>query len=80
MMWMTIRENLLLVTAGAVIGLVGAAAGLRVLQGQLFGLSPTDTTTIGVAALVLVLVSLAAAFVPARRAATVDPLIALRAE
>jgi macrolide transport system ATP-binding/permease protein len=78
--WMTIRENLLLVATGAVVGIVSAAEGLRLLDGLLFGLSSTDTVTLVVAALVLVFVSLAAALVPATRAATVDPLVALRAE
>jgi len=80
MVWMTVRESLSLAATGAGIGLVGAAAGLRVLEGFLFGLSPTDMVNFAVAALILVLVSLAATFVPARRAATVDPLVALRAE
>ena len=60
--------------------IAGAAAGLRVLEGLLFGLSPTDIVNLAVAALILVLVALAAALVPAWRAATVDPLVALRAE
>jgi ABC-type lipoprotein release transport system permease subunit len=43
-------------------------------------LSPTDVVNLGTAALILVLVSLAAAVVPARRAASVDPLVVLRNE
>ena len=80
MVWMTVRESLVLVATGAVIGIAGAATGLRILEGLLFGLSPTDIVNLAVAALILVLVALAAAFVPAWRAATVDPLVALRAE
>jgi ABC-type antimicrobial peptide transport system permease subunit len=80
MVWMTVRESLVLVATGAVIGIAGAATGLRVLEGLLFGLSPTDIVNLAVAALILVLVALAAALVPAWRAATVDPLIALRAD
>jgi len=80
MVWMTIRESLVLVATGAVIGIAGAATGLRVLEGLLFGLLPTDIVNLAVAALILVLVALAAALVPAWRAATVDPLVALRAE
>jgi predicted permease len=80
MMWMTLRENLLLAVIGAAIGTASAAAGLRVLEGLLFGLSPTDTANLVSAALILVVVSLAAAVVPARRAASVDPLVALRCE
>ena len=80
MAWMTARENLKLAAIGAIIGIAAAVTGLRVLEDLLFGLSPTDTINLVVAALILVLVSLAAVIVPARRAATVDPLVALRAE
>jgi predicted permease len=80
MVWMTVRENLILAITGAVIGVAVAVAGLRVLEGLLFGLSPTDTGNLAMAALALILVSLVAAFVPARRAATVDPLVALRVD
>ncbi len=79
-MWMTLREHLLLAITGSVIGIAGATAGLRVLEGLLFGLSATDTVSLAGAALILILVSLAAASVPARRAASVDPLVALRCE
>jgi hypothetical protein len=80
MMWMTLRENLLLAVTGSAIGIAIAAAGLRVLDGLLFGVSSTDTVNLASAALILVLVSLAAAVVPARRAASVNPLVALRWE
>ena len=80
MMWMTVRQSLWLAMTGAVIGITGALAALRVLDGLLFGLSPTDLVNLVVAALLLVLVAIAAAYVPARRAATVNPLTALRAE
>ena len=80
MVWMTLRENLLLALTGAAIGIAGAAASLRVLDGFIFGLSPTDAMNLAGAALILVLVSLAAAVVPAHRAASVDPLVALRSE
>ena len=78
--WMTLRENLLLAAAGCAAGIVGALAGLRVLEELLFGLTPTDTVNLLAAAAILVLVSLAAALAPARRAASVDPLVALRSE
>ena len=80
MMWMTVRENLSLAVTGSVAGIVGAAIVLRVLDGLLFGLEPSDTVNLGTAALILILVSLAASIVPARRAASVDPLAALRYE
>jgi ABC-type antimicrobial peptide transport system permease subunit len=80
MMWMIVRENLTLAVIGAVLGMCGAALGLRLLETLLFDLSPTDAVNLAGAAVTLVLVSLAAAVVPARRAASVDPLSTLRAE
>jgi predicted permease len=80
MLWMMLRENLVLASIGSIIGIACAAVSLRVLDGVLFGLSPTDGVNLVSAALILVLVSLAAALVPARRAASVDPLVALRVD
>ena len=80
MMWMTIRENLTLAVTGSLIGIAGAVVTLRVLDNLLFGLSPSDAVNLACAALILILVSLAATIVPARRAASVDPLVALRYE
>ena len=80
MLWMMLRENLVLASTGCLIGIACAAVSLRVLDGFLFGLSPTDGVNLVSAALILVVVSLAAALVPARRAASVDPLVALRVD
>jgi len=80
MMWMTVRENLALAITGSLIGIAAAAAALRVLDKLLFGLSPLDAVNLASAAVILILVSLAAAVTPARRAASVDPLVALRYE
>jgi len=75
-----IREALSVVTAGMLIGL-GAAFWLnRLIASQLFGLTANDPATVFAAALILVLVATVAAYVPARRASRVDPLIALRHE
>ena len=79
-MWMTLRENLVLAVSGSLVGIVVAVAVLRVLEGLLFGLSATDAVNLVSAALILMLVSLTAAFVPARGAASVDPVVALRSE
>ena len=65
---------------GVVIGIAGAFALTRWMQSQLFGVSPTDPPTFVGVALLLILVSLAACYFPARRATRVDPLVALRYE
>jgi ABC-type antimicrobial peptide transport system permease subunit len=65
---------------GVVIGIAGALALTRWMQSQLFGVSPTDPPTFAAVALLLILVSLAACYFPARRATRVDPLVALRYE
>ncbi len=80
MMWMTVRENLTLAVTGSLMGIAGAIASLRVLDKLLFGLSPSDAVNLALAAIILIVVSLAAAIVPAKRAASVDPLVALRYE
>jgi putative ABC transport system permease protein len=75
-----VRSALLLAALGIALGLAGALAGTRVLASFLYGVSATDPTTLAVVAGVFVLVTLVASFVPARRAAHVDPAAALRGE
>jgi ABC-type antimicrobial peptide transport system permease subunit len=65
---------------GLAVGLTGALLLSRFMGGLLYQVSPTDPTTLAAGVLVLALVALAAAAVPARRAARVDPAVALRAE
>jgi putative ABC transport system permease protein len=76
--WRVERQGMALVAAGAAAGLVGAWFLTRFLQPLLFRVSPRDGVTFGVAAGVLVAVSLAACYLPARRASQVDPMEALR--
>jgi len=77
---MVLRESMLMVVIGVVVGLAGAIAGGRFVESVLFGLSTTDAWTISAAIGATVLVSLAAGYLPARRASRVDPMVALRYE
>jgi ABC-type antimicrobial peptide transport system permease subunit len=77
---MVVRQGMELVVAGIGVGLVGAAALTRVMASLLFGVSATDALTFGAVALLLAAVAFAAAVIPARRATTVDPIVALREE
>lgn len=65
---------------GVAIGLLLALAGTRMLRAQLYHVSATDPITLGAAVVVLIGILLLAAYLPARRAARVDPLVALRSE
>ncbi len=78
--WMVLRENMLLVASGIAFGIVISVATTRLLSTFLFGLTPTDVVTTVLAIVVLLVAALAAAYLPARRASNVDPMIALRYE
>jgi predicted permease len=77
---MVLRRGLLLGVSGAAAGLVGAVGLTRLLKSRLYGVSPVDPATFGAVTVLLLLVAVAACWIPARRAATVDPVVALRAE
>jgi putative ABC transport system permease protein len=79
-MKMVMAHGMALIGAGVALGLAGAFALSRVMDSLLFGVSARDFTTFGVTALLLGGVALGACLVPARRAAKVDPMIALRYE
>ncbi len=77
---MVLRESLIMVAVGTVIGISAALAAGRLVATMLFGLAPHDVVTIAVAIGVLVAVSLLAGYLPARRASRVDPMVALHYE
>ena len=77
---LVMRRGVLLFACGAAIGLAVAAASARVLASLLFNISGFDLISLGVATVILFVVALAACGLPARRAAKVDPSLALRAE
>jgi putative ABC transport system permease protein len=77
---MVARRALALAGAGVGCGMAGSFALTRLMKSLLFGVSPTDSATFAAVAGLLVLVAMAASYLPARRAAKVDPVITLRYE
>jgi ABC-type antimicrobial peptide transport system permease subunit len=77
---MVLKQASLLAGGGVVIGLAGAMGLTRLMSSLLFGVSPMDPVTFGSVAVGLAAVALVASYVPARRAAKVDPVVALRFE
>jgi putative ABC transport system permease protein len=77
---MVLRDGALLVGAGLAIGFLASFALTRLLAGLLFKVRATDVTISLTVAVVLSVVALIASYLPARRAASVDPMIALRSE
>jgi putative ABC transport system permease protein len=77
---LVLRQSLTLTAIGVGVGLAGAAAVSRYLEGMLFGLTPLDPATFVAVGLAFISIAALASYVPARRAANVDPMIALRCE
>jgi putative ABC transport system permease protein len=77
---LALRKGLLPVLIGACVGLAGAVVTARVLRSLLYQLSPWDPLTYGVVSLLLIAVALLACYLPARKAAKIDPMAALRYE
>jgi hypothetical protein len=78
--WLILREAATLLTAGIAIALPTASFASRYIESQLYGVEPSDPLVISTAVLVLIAVATTAAFIPARRATRVNPIIALRYE
>jgi putative ABC transport system permease protein len=79
-MWLILKRGLSQLVIGLGIGLAAAAASSQLLRSVLVGISPTDPITFATIAMVLSIVSVAACLIPARRAARVGPLVALRTD
>jgi ABC-type antimicrobial peptide transport system permease subunit len=77
---MVLKQGVITGVLGVGAGILGSLVLTRWLQSQLFGVSATDPATFAGVALILILVSLAACWIPGRRAARVDPMVALRYE
>jgi predicted lysophospholipase L1 biosynthesis ABC-type transport system permease subunit len=77
---MVVGQAAIVAAIGVGVGLVGAGALTRLMAGLLYGTSPLDLPTYGIVTVAIGLVALAASWLPARRAARVDPVAALRAE
>jgi predicted permease len=78
--WMVMRDVLLLIAIGVAVGVPGALALTRVVKSQLYGLQAHDPWTLGLATGLLAMVACAAGYIPALRASRVDPMKALRYE
>lgn len=78
--WLILRQSLVLIGIGLMLGIPAAIASTGLVDSLLFGLSPYDPRALAAAALLMTAVGMAAAYFPARRAARIDPLTALRTE
>ena len=78
--WIVLRDIVLMIAAGVALGVPLALAGSRYVQTLLFGLSPRDPAAITTAVVALTLCAMLAGLIPARRAAGIDPMVAIRHE
>ena len=79
-LWLVMREVLILLGAGLIVGVPGAYLLSRYVSSQLFGVRPTDVWTGAASIAVLALVAAVSGLVPARQASAIDPIAALRYE
>jgi len=79
-LWLVSSQGLRMALAGVAIGMMGTVVAARSLASLLYGISPLDPVTLGSASVALIAIALAACALPARRAARIDPMRALRSE
>jgi ABC-type antimicrobial peptide transport system permease subunit len=79
-LWMVLRDTLVLVFLGVLLGVPAALAALRPISGLLFGLRATDPATLAMSVGLMITAALIAGYIPARLASRVDPMVALRNE
>jgi ABC-type antimicrobial peptide transport system permease subunit len=80
LLWLVLRESLLLLIVGLTIGVPIALSSTRILKSLLYELSPLDPVAISASVAAVALMTIAAAWIPASRAAKINPIQALRAE
>jgi predicted permease len=80
LLWMILRECIFLLVLGLALGVPVALSSTRILKSLLYELSPLDPTAISIAIAAVTVMTIAAAWLPARRATKIDPMLALRAE
>jgi ABC-type antimicrobial peptide transport system permease subunit len=78
--WMVLREVMALGAVGLIIGSIAVWQTTAFLKSFLFGLQPNDPLALGMAAIILIVCSLVAGYLPARRASRIDPMVAVRHE
>ena len=80
MLKLVLGTSMLWTLGGVAVGIAGAIVLTRLLGSLLYGVQPTDPVILGATAVLLMIVALAAYYIPARRAMKVDPMVALRYE
>jgi putative ABC transport system permease protein len=79
-LWLILRRGLMVITAGVVLGFAGAISLTGLIRGLLYGVGPTDPGIMASVVVILMIVGIAACVIPARRAASIDPMKTLRTD